>query len=141
MQTTVDGVSKTGLGFIDTSKNWYNRGKKADFENFSALKKGDVVEFEPMDGKWVNSYKVTGSGPAKSSAPAGSGKTYTAASGSDKDAVIARSVAVKAALENFGVNLTSEKDQADTYSYLKGVMRDVAAYVQTGEFPSDNKGA
>lgn len=60
MKLTVSAVSKSGLGLKALDNNWYNRAGKANFTDFSGLKKGDTIEADVADGKWVNAYSLLG---------------------------------------------------------------------------------
>ena len=58
MIATIDAVSESKKGF-KVGEKWYNRGK--DFKgDFSNLHKGTIIDFDPVDDKWVMSLKITG---------------------------------------------------------------------------------
>ena len=73
MDGFIDAVSASGLGFRiagQTKGEWFNKGKTLA-RDFKGLKKGDRIQFDAADGKWVSAWKLDGeAGDAGTESPA-----------------------------------------------------------------------
>ena len=63
MNGVIDAISSTGKGFkIEGNKNWFNKGKPLSESIIPSLKKGDKVEFDVQDDKWIMKLSKLGEG-------------------------------------------------------------------------------
>lgn len=129
MQTvTLEAVNKKGTGIL-VNGSWLNTAKNMKGD-FSGLKKGDTIEVDVTDDKWVNSFTKNGE-----SAPAVVKKSYSASPAApsnfgNKDPQIARAVAVKAIFESTLLN--KDASSSEQYQEAKPFITNLAHYLEHG---------
>ena len=130
MTGTIERVSP--FGFMINGA-WLNKGKNAsdDEVNLKALGKGDEVEYDLVNNKFVTTVKVL----KKSSKPA-----YTGGKSSSTNTEIARSTAVKAIFSgNLVTKLLEDSDTSEAISTAKNLIEEMAGYILTGKFEKNNE--
>ncbi len=143
MQGTVEVVSSTGKGFriVGQEKGaWYNKGKMLSDSAISTLKKGDAVEFDSPDGKWVTSLKKAEGGAIEPTAEA---KAVFAPRAyqpqheglTEKSNSIARGCAANAVLgSNYLAEVLAGDCHEQTVQNIKDFMEKVAEFVYGGKW-------
>ncbi len=147
MQGTVEVVSPSGKGFriVGQEKGaWYNKGKMLAESAIANLKKGDVVDFNAPDGKWVVSVRKLDGGDSGqvSVAPSeevqkvfGTGATSSAQVSAKKSDAQARGCAANAVLGSPYVStLVAGECPEETVQNLKNFMEKVAEFVYGGKW-------
>lgn len=142
---TIEGVSKTGLG-IRVNGAWYNRAGKAKFESFSDLNKGDIIETEPQNEKWITYFKIVKRGdgtstPSNSSSDNGprssgnsSGKSHSDPETQEKIARMNASTAAATLLSG-----ESTIDVSEKISLFKALAKKIANFNLTAQFGDEEK--
>lgn len=129
----VESVAASGKG-IKVNGTWYNRGKGAQFPTFLGLvNKGDMVELEVSDNKWVTKTPaVNGSAPAQTATTGA--KTTTATAGT-KDISIARQASIKAVLGSpLIANMLRDKNEDEAMGAAKDLIKQMTNYAVNGDF-------
>ena len=141
MQGTIEVVSATGKGFrvVGQEKGaWYNKGKMVA-EDFMGLKKGDVIEFNAPDGKWVTSWRKSDGSGVATSEPLQAAKVVfqpkQAGTGDETSNSISRGCAANAVLGSpYLATLLAGECPEETMKNITGFMAKVAEFVYGGKF-------
>ena len=135
----VEGVNKKGNGVIQ-GDSWFNLGKGCT-QDFSDVKRGDVIEAQVNDGKWVMSFKVLSA--SKVDAPSVATTRLNGIASSrytdDDKAQMARSTAVKAIFGGLFASQLKDSDFSEASDTSFAVAKAAAHYILTGEVPVGGK--
>jgi hypothetical protein len=142
MEGIIEVVSSTGLGFRINGQargSWYNKGKMVA-RDFKGLAKGDKIQFDAPDGKWVTAWKKDGeAGDAgtATSAPSVSdnvSKVFAGKSDSKSDGM-ARGCAAHAVFESPYIGETLKGDSMEeTMQNLKDFATQLSEWVYSGKW-------
>lgn len=143
LEGIVEVVSPSGKGFRIVGQNkgdWFNKGKMLAEDAIAGLKKGDFIQFNAPDGKWVMSLKKgekhDGAIPAPQVSPAMAKVFAPQHDGTtEKSNSIARGCAANAVLGSPYVSeLLKGGCEEETVANVKSFMEKVAEFVYGGKW-------
>ncbi len=142
MQGTIEVISSTGKGFriIGQDKGaWFNKGKNLDEDLIAGLVKGDKVEFNAPDGKWVVSLHKLDAGAVVKEPMADAKKVFANSSAhegaTEKSNSIARGCAANAVLGSpYLADILAGEVPEQTVQNVKDFMEKVAEFVYSGKW-------
>lgn len=142
MEGLVEVVSPSGKGFriVGQEKGaWFNKGKGLDEDAIPSIKKGDYIDFNAPDGKWViylkKLEKHAGAMPEPSEAARKVFQPAHEAGLTEKSNSIARGCAANSVLgSSYVIELLQGSSHEETIQNVKDFMEKVAEFVYGGKW-------